>query len=79
MRITCGQQSATVEIAKSLHDAEHNMYEDVDLYGYAHMAEQGFTDIDAIFGEIKADIVKYIVEAEYRNDRRRTKRKGKNY
>ncbi len=62
VRIKCDQRFTTVELAHSLCDAEHNMYDDIDLYDYNYMADHGFTDIDEIFDEIKSDIIKYIIE-----------------
>lgn len=61
VRIVCCDSQATVELADSVHDAENNMYEDIDLYDYAYMREHGFPGDDDIFGEICADIIKYIV------------------
>ena len=61
VRIICGEKHATVEVACSLHDAEHNIYEDIDLYDYDHMRANGFPNDSDIFEEICADIEKYII------------------
>ena len=61
VRIICGERYASVELAESLYNAERNMYEDIDIYDYEHMKENGFPDDDDIFVEICADINKYII------------------
>ncbi len=57
VRIVCCPHAATVELAGGLHDAENNLYEDIDLYQYDYMAEHGMKNI---YEEMRADIVKYV-------------------
>ena len=61
VRIVCGEKHAAVEVACGLQDAEHNIYEDIDLYDYEHMKSNGFPKEGDIFTEICADIEKYII------------------
>lgn len=61
VRIECGDAHATVELAHSRDDAENNIYDDIDLYEYDYMRQNGFPEDDDIFEEIRSDIVKYII------------------
>ena len=61
VRLNCGERFATVELANDLYEAANNMYEDIDLYDYDHMRENGFPGDDDIVGEIRSDIIKYII------------------
>lgn len=61
VRIECGEAHATVELANGLHDAENGIYDDIDLYEYDYMRKNGFPEDDDIFAEIRADIIKYII------------------
>ena len=60
VRIVCGQDSAPLELAHGRHDAENNLYDDIEIYEYGYMKERGFIE-DGISKEIISDVEKYII------------------
>ena len=55
--ISCYKTYAVIEVAANSYQAEHNLYEDLDMYEYAYMENMQMD----IFNEMKQDIIKYVI------------------